>query len=336
MPGCDRALPPPAPGADAQGSAGPRPEAIEAALLAAGEYFSRDELGSAEAILVRLIEQAPNEHRAHELYGSVLYVRAIRAQAGGDEPGAAALLRRAYEQYAIAVETAGEADPETAAGLQQSAGEIGSAAGRTQEALDHFRAAGRLAPLVAKHPLYEGQILLQLDRLPEAAGALRRALELDPDEAFAHASLAEVAIRQGDGESAVRHVVDARRLDPSSLALRVAESRIRRRSGQPRQALELLLALDPRTRAVAPVTAEIAACYEAMGDPAGSAAAWEDRYRRHPVDWRAGIAAARRRLDAGQPDAAWALFHSASRAAPGSPEVRALEEALREEKIHQE
>ena len=112
---------------------------------------------------------------------------------------------------------------------------------------------------------------------------------------------------------------------------RVKEARIRRQCEQPRRALELLLALDDRLRAEEAVTAEIAACHLAVGEPLQAARAWEHRYRRHPrqpTAWRAAVRAGEAHLAAGRrADALW-WCRQAQLGAPDEPEVRALQQAL--------
>ena len=74
------------------------PAAVEAALVAAESYFGRRELNEAEAILAKLIEKAPREYRAHELYGQVLYIKGIEMRA--QKRPAAELVREAVAEYA--------------------------------------------------------------------------------------------------------------------------------------------------------------------------------------------------------------------------------------------
>lgn len=314
-----KSTPPPAPAA---------PEAIDAALTAAEDYFHRRDLASAETILTRLIETAPDSYRGHELMGSVLYLEAVEDHAAGGEAHDG-LYGRAHDHFRIAARLAEEADPFAAAGLHQSAGEIASVAGRTEEALEHFRSAGRLEPDVAKHPLYEGQMLLQLGRLDEAGAALERAVTLEADNAFTHASLATVALESGEPERALERIAEARRLDPGSLAIRLSHARILRGCNQPQTAVELLLSLDEEDRARHPVADEIARGFRMLGVHEAAAAAWEHCYRRHPDDWRAAVAAAHAWIEAGDAAAARWLYEQARLSAPpGAVEVSALERAL--------
>ncbi len=287
------------------------PAAIESALAAAEEFASTGDTEGATAILERLMEQAPQECRALELSGRILYLRGLQAASSGGGGGggegtqaaAAGFIAQAHDRYLAAIEC--HAAPP--AGLHQSAGEIAAAAGRLDGALSHFRAAGALDPANPKHPLYEAQMLMRLGRTDEARRAIDRVLALDPGEPFAHATLAASSLEARDCAVAIAHIEAARRLAPGDLALRIHEASIRRRCDQPRQGLELLVGLDEATRSQEIVTAEIAECFRALGQPASAAAAWEARYRLNPRDpsaWQSASRAADLHLEAGNREAA--------------------------------
>ncbi len=304
-------------------------EKIEAALAAAQQYLVQQELTNAELILRKLIERAPQEYRAYELYGQVLLATGMQVGAQGDPQAATDAIVQAYQQYQRATELVpSDTKPTVAAGLHQSAGEIASIAGRLDDALDHFQHAGRLDPVNPKHALYEGQILLQQRRLAEARRALQRVLAVDPDEAYAHASLAMIALEQDDQVQAIEYIEEARRIAPNDLTIRVQEARVRRLCDQPRRALELLVLLTEQERAEEAVASEIASCYRLLGRPTKAAQAWQHRYRLRPEAWRAAARAAQAYLDAKQPDEARWWYERARLAAPNSPEVRSLDEAF--------
>ena len=304
-------------------------EAIEKALAAAQDYFLKQRLTEAQLILRKLIERAPQEYRAYELYGQVLLAKGMQAGAQGDPRVATDAIVQAYQQYRWATELVpSDTEPTAAAGLHQSAGEIASIVGRLDDALDHFQRAGRLDPVNPKHALYEGQILLQQHRQAEARRALQRVLAVDPNEAYAHASLAMIALEQDDHVQAIEHIEEARRIAPNDLNLRVQEARVRRLCDQPRRALELLVLLTEQERAEEAVASQIASCYRLIGQPTKAAQAWRHRYQLRPDAWRAAARAAQAYLDAQQPDAARWWYERARLAAPSSPEVRSLDEAF--------
>ncbi len=304
-------------------------EAIEAALAAAQQYFVQQRLSNAELILRKLIERAPQEYRAHELLGQVVLSQAMQPAEEADPQAAAQAIVEAYEEYRQATQLIpDQVDPTLAAGLHQSAGEIASIAGRLDDALTHFERAAQLDPTNPKHPLYQGQILLQTRMLPEARRALERVLIVDPDEAYAHASLAMIALEQDDQAKAIAHIVEARQIDPKDISLRVQEARVRRRCDQPRRALELLILLTEQERAEEAVASEIASCYRQLGQPTQAAQAWRHRYQLRPEAWQAAAHAAEAYFAAQQRDEALWWYERARLAAPNSPQVKALQKTI--------
>ena len=304
-------------------------EAIEAALSAAQQYFVQQELSNAELILRKLIERAPQEYRAHELLGQVVLSQAMQPATEPDPRAAAQSIVQAYEEYRQATQLLpAQVDPTVAAGLHQSAGEIASIAGRLDDALNHFQRASQLDPTNPKHPLYQGQILLQKRMLPEARRALERVLIIDPNEAYAHASLAIIALEQDEKVKAIEHIDEARQIDPNDLSLRVQEARVRRLCDQPRRALELLVLLTEQERAEEAIASEIASCYRLLGQPAKAAQAWQHRYQLRPEAWQAAANAADAYFQAQQRDEALWWYERARLAAPNSPQVRELQKML--------
>jgi tetratricopeptide (TPR) repeat protein len=301
-------------------------DAIEAALAAATEYLNSQNLVEAELILEELIERAPREVPARELMGQVLIMKATQAQRSGNDEAAASIRSEAYEHYraAVAVEAG-------SAGLQQSAGVIALAAGEIDAALGHFIEAGRLDGANPQHPLYAAQILIQQKRFDAAKQSLRRVIELDADEPLAHASLAMIAVEEGDFDEALGRIDRARRLAPADLRFRVQEAKIHRRSGDRQRALELLTALSAEERADAGVTVEIAAAWSDLGEDEKAAEAWAHSYRQRPTDRLAYLAAVRAGeayLRAGRRAAAELWLEQARIAGGNAPEIRALARAL--------
>jgi tetratricopeptide (TPR) repeat protein len=299
-------------------------EALEASLTAAQRYLDGGDTASAAVILEAVLGKVPDDFRAHELYGAVLYLQGVRARGRGEDATAEQCLTRAAEHYQSAVNHASNLSPSAAAGLRQSAGEIASAAGRSEQALALFRAAAEEDPLNPKHSLYEAQVLVGLGRDEAARVALNRVLSLTPGDAYALATLAGLDVKAGDRESAIGNIEAARRADPQSLAIRVQESRIRRTCGDPRRGLEVLVGLHARTRAEEAVAHEIAECYLALDRPADAATAWELRFARHPehpTAWRAAVGVAGARLAAGELNEARQWWSQANRLAAHEPEV---------------
>lgn len=299
---------------------------VEAALAAAESYLASGEPVQAEAIIALLVEKAPDNALAREMYGRIRLAQAAGASASGDPAMARQRFAEAYEQYRQACKL----DPQSA-GLQQSAGEIAHTAGLLPEALVHYQAAGQLDRLDLRPPLYEAQVLIEMGRLDEAENALQTAMAIDADEPTIHASLAAIELARADYEAALRHIHVARRISPDDLRFRVQEARIHRRAGYPTNALELLVNLRPEERAEAGATFEIASGFEMIGDHVRAAEAWEHRCRLAPSAPDAGSNAARAglaRLRAGQREQAWSWLKQARLLDPDAAEVRQLEQAM--------
>jgi tetratricopeptide (TPR) repeat protein len=78
--------------------------------------------------------------------------------------------------------------------------------GRLEEALAHYRNALLLAPDNAETNSVYGLMLLHLNRVDEAAAALKRAIDIDPLHPAARMNLAELYVRQEDIPNAIRIV----------------------------------------------------------------------------------------------------------------------------------
>lgn len=300
---------------------------IEASLSAASQYIQAQDYAKAAAILVTLVDRAPDEPRGHELYGQTLISMALQADARHDIPAAKECRRKAYEQYRIAVRL----QPDSA-GLIHSTGQMAMEAGDRAAALDYFQAAGRIDPKNPQHPLFEAQVLIQDKRFDEARAAVNKSLTIDPDIAIAHASLAMIDLEEGKFDTALADIAQARQLEPADVGFRAQEARIHRRAGHPEKALELLTALGPDDRAQEIVAFELAACHEALNDPMSAAKAWEWAAKRDPLGPRAWYAAAKvaeELLKAGDREQArlW-LQQAQTMAPPDAPEIAALASKL--------
>lgn len=301
------------------------PEAIQAALDAAESYLAGGKIPEAETIAVELVKKSPQQWKAHELYGRILYLRGNQAKRAGQAPEAIELIMQAYEEYRAAAELSPES-----AGLQHSAGMMALAAGDEAAALAHIQKAGRLEPDNPQYPLHEAQILITRRSLDEAEATLARVLAIDPDEPFAHASLAAIALERGDIEKAIELITKARSVDSTNVALRIQEAKIRRRAGQPMRALELLVPLSEKDRGNETVASEIAASYALLGRHADAARAWETCFGKNEKSWRAAVRAAEAYVAAGDKAKAATWIQTAELIAPDEPEVKDLRRKLSE------
>jgi tetratricopeptide (TPR) repeat protein len=317
--GCgDDAAAPPAPPAVS-------PAVVDAALVSVEEYLLGEDLVRAEAVTRTLIDRASDEPRAREMLARILMARALDVP-GRDSPEAVELFGQSYEQYRIA----SDLDPK----YHRSAGNIAVMAGDDEAALDHFLRAAEHDRLDPQPPLFAAQLLIKAERHEEAITQLERALVIDPDLPYAHASLAAIAMNRDDFDEARRRIGLARDIDGADIELRVQEARIHRRGGEPGRALELLVTLGDADRARATVTAEISAAYAALDRHADAARAWSHRYGSSslrpddPTVWRCAVRAAEQWLEAGDRMKARLWLDQAKLLAPESPEVLALEQRL--------
>lgn len=298
-------------------------QAIVTALESASNYVSRGDLASARTILEGVVEKAPSDVRPVEKLGQVLYSQSLQAR----DPDTAADLR---QQAADAYRRAVELDPDSA-GLRHSAALIMLAAGDDASALRMFEAAAELDPANPQHPLFAAQLHIRAGRYDEAEAALQRVLELEPDQPHARASVALIAMERGDFADAKRQIGLARAGEPTNLDFRAQEARILRRSGEPHQALQLLMGLPQHHRAERIIASEIAAAYREIGLPERAAQAWQMCYShdiRSPERWYAAAKAAEALIDAGQREQALIWIRHAEMAAPDEPLVIELRAKL--------
>ena len=301
-------------------------ESIERSLSAAQEYLTARDIAKAQAILVTLIDRAPREVRARELYGQSLVVQAQQADRTRDAEAASQLRSQAYEQYRVAVELTPDIP-----GLQQSAGMVALAAGKKDAAIQHFQTAARLDPKNPQYPLFAAQLLIAAKRFDEAQSLLEQVVRLDPEEPIAHASLAIIALELGRFDEALREIGIARKIRPDDVDLRSQEAKIHRRKGDPKRSLELLVGLSPNERAREVVAFEIATAYSDLNDHIKAARAWEHCYQTNPLSPRAWFAAANtghELLKAGEREQATLWLRQAEMAGANHPEVIALRDAL--------
>lgn len=301
-------------------------EKIEQSLAAAQEYIQSEDPIKAQAILLTLIQRAPREVRARELYGQTLTLLALQAQRRGNGKAEQEFRQQAYEQYQVAVQI----DP-SSAGLQQSAGMMALSAGNADAALAHFQTAGKLDSKNPQHPLYEAQIHIQAKRYDDARACLDRVLALDPDEAITHASLAMIALDLSQFDDALKHMAEARRIQPDDIGFRAQQAKIYRRKGDPQKALQLLIGLSSEDRAKDLIAFEIAASYDELGQPMHAARAWQHCFQSNQTDpkaWLAAVHIGEYLLKAGERDQALLWLQQAQVTAPNKPEVKALESAI--------
>ena len=222
------------------------------------------------------------------------------------------------------------AEPVSANPLQMrmQQGHAARKAGRSTEALDHYRAALEQEPESAEANTVYGLMLLQLERAREAEAPLRKAVEISPTHVALRMNLAQWLMREGQLDEAVRIVagvvadepqhawawerlgeLEARRnrfeeaaehfrrateiqpKDPSMLFKRARANFDAGRTGESERILGEAAQLAPANTAILRLYADI---HEARSDwPAleRAANAWIAIAGRDPVAWRALVKA---------------------------------------------
>jgi len=252
----------------ASGAPAPRtaaPETSGAILESAQTYVRLGEVEKAETILAEASRQYVTDQSLHIAYADVLMSRRKIAEA--------------YSQYEQALAIGPRGAP-----LEFSAGTAASMAGKPDRALEHFSAAQTADKTNATYPLYLGQVQLKLALNDEAKASLLRAALLDPEQATAWGTLAEVALRENQVDLAVQHVAKARVLEPGAATWRLIESRALTRRGEPEKAVQLLITLDEGERFSGPVLRQIGQCYGMLSRPADAAAIYLKASDTHPED----------------------------------------------------
>ena len=277
-----------------EAAARPDPRQVDAAARAVEAYLAGNRASEAVFVAEKLAAQRPDLLQAHELHARALLTLAMDPDLPpGDR---AAVQSRAADAYlrATAIEP-------TNAALHHAAGVACDTAGRRDEAVRQYEAAHAADPGNAQFALYLGLARARDGRADEARALLLAAERAMPESPDPKAALADLAMRQGDGAAARAKIAEARALAPASVELRLADARMRRLGGAPREALELLLPLDPPVRRDPGVAEELAAAQAALGDFRGAAVTLDESAAAAPNDWRRSLRAASAWMQAGDP-----------------------------------
>lgn len=211
-----------------------------AVLKAARTYIGEQELGKAEAVLRRALEDRSDDALMRELLGDVLLQ-------GDDEPAAMA-------QYAAVADRTN-----ASAEALFKAGSLAAGMGEFERAVAYLGRATKAEPGNVEAAVQLANALLELNRVPEAKVELTRAVVLDEGAGMAWGMLAEIAVRENKLEMATQHIAKARTFEPGSIPWRVLEARVMRRMGEPEKSVMLLDGLRGETRFEPSVVAEMAA-----------------------------------------------------------------------------
>jgi tetratricopeptide (TPR) repeat protein len=238
---------------------------IRVALDAARSYMAGAEWGKAEAILREAAQTFPLDQEIRIALGETLL--GLKRYADS------------YEQYAKAL-MIGPRD----AKLEFTAGQVASNAELHESAADHFFSAHRADPFNASYPLMQGMVERRLGRSDAAKASFLRAANIDPQNAFAWGSLADIALAENNVNLAVQHITKARQLQPESREWRLIEARARKRLAEPERALMLLQSLETSQRTEPSVIRLMAECYGMLNRHADAAEVWAAGLGHYPTD----------------------------------------------------
>lgn len=177
-----------------------------------------------------------------------------------------------------------------AAEARRSLGLALEGAGRLPDAIGIYTEADVHEDPISR--LHLGLALLRDRRAEEAASVLSEVESVRPDDAFVVSARAETALMLERPDEARELADRAVRLDSDSWPIRVRRASILRRTGDPRAAVESLLAMDETSRLERPLLEELTEGCLALNRPDAAANAWATLARARRDDPGASIDAA--------------------------------------------
>ncbi|MAC18814.1 MAG: hypothetical protein CMJ23_03875 [Phycisphaerae bacterium] len=316
---------------DRPDSAGPAPavdgvtaSAREAGLAAIDRWLLAGETANAEAIARQLRTRLPDDPHVGLALGRTLLARSSELPRGSPTGKIAAKALAA--EAAAAIRPAYERAMDTDIDVTEARLALGlslESAGRLDEAIAVYgEGTAQKDPLSRFHL---GLALLRDDRPQEARVILTEVARVRADDAFVQAALAEAALSANDPAAARTAIEEALRLDGGSWPIRVRRASILRRTGDPRAAVESLLAIGTEARAEQAVIEELVAGWLALERPDRAAAEWAAfarSQRDHPgVTFEASLEAARLHAIAGLDDECEAWLGIAAATLPDDPRL---------------
>ena len=292
------------------------PKKLDAAIRAIDSYLAADKPSEAVFVAEKLASEAPGLMRAQEILGRALVALAMQPDLPSQDR--ADVMARAADAYDRAAALA-----PTNAALQHAAGVVSDTALRHPQAVAHYEAAFAADPSSAQFALYLGMARARDGQAVEARRLLEAAERAMPESPDPKAALADLELRTGDPNAARIKIAQARALAPTSIELRIADARMRRMAGAPRESLELLLALDAPLRRQPACAQEIAAAYLALGQAREAAGTLDESASAAPNDWKRSLRAAAAWMQAGDPVKAMISADAAGLAGAPAEEVRA-------------
>ncbi len=243
--------------ANAAAEKAPASEAITTVLDSARKLMGQSEWTKAETILRRAAMQFPDQQEIRTALAETLLAL--------DKP------KDSYEQYEKAL-AIGPREPK----LEFAAGQVASKANMPDRAEEHFAMAQTGDPKNPACPLMLGMVQRKLGKIEAAKASLVRSCRMDPDNAYAWGTLADIALGENHLDLCLQHIDKARKLQPESKDWRLIEARALNRKGDPTGALRLLTPMDPSQKREPAVARLIAECFSMLGRHAEAASALAD------------------------------------------------------------
>lgn len=239
----------------------------------------------AQVVLRQTIAEYPSEAQPYIEYAEVLIA-----------------LGRPEEAYANYQRALKEGPSSHALAL--AAGTAASMSGKLADAQVHLREAQQFNLKDWKAPLFLAQVQLKLNEIDEAKKNLLLCVNLNPEATIAWGTLAEIALRENKLSLAAQHIAKAREQEPSAVLWRLIEARVLKRDNKPREAADLLLALEPVERLESGVLQTLAECYGLLQQPRDAALAYASSSDAQPARGDVALEAARWFNRASEPAAA--------------------------------
>lgn len=193
----------------------------------------------------------------------------------------------AYDQYLAALSIG----PREAA-TEFAAGTMARMSSRPELAIEHYGAAQIADPANPIYPLYLAQVQKRISRTDDAKASLLRVVNLQPDNAIAWGTLADIALTENKLDLCAQHIAKARELEPRVGTWRLIEARLLKRQAKPEQALLVLDGLSGVERHEFYNARLIAECHAMLGHPIEAAAAVAGAADANPTDPELALEAA--------------------------------------------
>ncbi len=213
----------------------------------------------------------------------------------------------AYEQLVAALRI-GPPTPE----IEFRAGLLASEIDDHAKAIEHYNAARTGAPTNSEYVLYLAQAQRAAGQRPAAKVTLLACVNLDPDNAIAWGTLADMFLEENKADLAIENIRKARAIQPDVTLWRLVEARALKRRGDAEEALQLLIALPDAEKHEPQVLALITECYAYLGRPMDAAHAFGAASDARPTDAALALEAAQRYRRAGDPQRALHYANNAS------------------------